>query len=196
MELFVDATQCARMPVLLVKPCSMGTHWRCLIVKILLGEGLENFRFFRCPEDVSFHFVYHTKAWSQWSWMSILSFKQFYLHTKIIAPRITFKCLMHLRHLQHRHVNSFVFSFQSFLSFVPIVYNLWLSSSALSIACKFIQTNLRKFHFRKLIERILMETEVLALSDIWSAFEGSSCLVEPCGVITKPLKDDDEMQVV
>ena len=125
--------------------------------KILLGEGLENFRFFRCPEDVSFHFVYHTKAWSQWSWMSILSFKQFYLHTKIIAPRITFKCLMHLRHLQHRHVNSFVFSFQSFLSFVPIVYNLWLSSSALSIACKFIQTNLRKFHFRKLIWEDLNE---------------------------------------
>ena len=33
LEPFVDAMQQARMPVLLVKPCSTGTHLRCLIRK-------------------------------------------------------------------------------------------------------------------------------------------------------------------
>ena len=104
-ELFVDATQCARMPVLLVKPCSTGTHWRCLIVKILLGEGLEIFRFFSCPED-----VYYTLAWNEAGCPNFPS-SNFVFPEEDYCPQIIFRCLMYLHHNLHpvRHINSFIF---------------------------------------------------------------------------------------
>ena len=94
-----------RMSVLLVKPCSMGTHWRCLIVKILLGEGLEVFRFFSCPED-----VYYTLAWNEAGCPNFPS-SNFVFPEEDYCPQIIFRCLMYLHHNLHpvRHINYFVF---------------------------------------------------------------------------------------
>ena len=138
MELFVDATQCARMPVLLVKPCSTGTHWRCLIVKILLGEGLEIFRFFSCPED-----VYHTLCTSLQPGMKldVKTFLQAILYfQKIIAPQKIFICLMYLHHNLQPDRLIISFCFQTFLPFVPIEYSC-LSSFAPLFVCIFILGN-------------------------------------------------------
>ena len=114
---------------------------------ILLGEGLEVFRFFSWPED-----VYYTLACNEAGCPDFPS-SNFVFPEEDYCPQIIFRCLMYLHHNVHpvRHNNSFVFRHFYHLCLSNILACHQLHSHS-QFARIFFQTN-KKIYFRNLRSR-------------------------------------------
>ena len=131
--------QLARMPVLLVKPCSTGTHLRCLIRKGLTRWRTGVFRFFRCLEDV---FVFQTpRGCNCCNFYTLCVTDSILIHINTFVFRSFFSTLMisddHY-HLQHLFTCILFWTNNKFISELNLSCNspCLMQVEAFSLPCK------------------------------------------------------------
>ena len=127
------------MPVLLVKPCSTGTHLRCLIRKGLTRWRTGVFRFFRCLEDV---FVFQApRGCNCCNFYTLCVTDSILIHINTFVFRSFFSTLMisddHY-HLQHLFTCIFFWTNNKFISELNLSWNspCLMQVEAFSLPCK------------------------------------------------------------